>query len=63
MSGRVRGIGMVIGSVLGAAGVVKQVQAARRDDDRLMLANAAANALVVLTGLAMAVRTLRGGRG
>lgn len=60
--GKFRGIGIVIGSLAGAAGVVKQLQSARRDRDRLLLANAVAGALAVLTGLALAVRTMRGGR-
>jgi len=59
---KLRGIGMVVGSVLGAAGVAKQLQTARRTGDRLMMANAAASGVVVLTGIALAVRTLRGGR-
>lgn len=62
---KVRGIGMLVGSAAGAAGVVKQLQTARRNGDRLILANALASAFVVLTGLALAVRSLRdkGGRG
>jgi hypothetical protein len=56
---RARGIGMALGSVAGAAGVVKQVQKAQQNGDRLLLLNALASALVVLTGLALAVRALR----
>ena len=58
--GRVRGIGMLVGAVAGAAGVAKQVQKAQRDGDRLLLLNAVASALVVVTGLALAARALRG---
>jgi len=61
---KVRGIGMAVGSVVCAAGVAKQLQTARRSGDRLLLLNAVASALVVITGLALAVRAMRdkGGR-
>ena len=58
--GRVRGISLAIGSVAGAAGVAKQIQKARRDSDLLLLLNAVGSALVVITGLALAVRAIRG---
>ena len=61
--GRVRGVGMAIGSVAGAAGVAKQVQKARREGDRLLLLNAVASALVVTTGLALAIRAILGKEG
>jgi hypothetical protein len=57
---KVRGIGMAVGSVAGAAGVAKQLQKAQREDDLLLLMNAVASALVVVTGLALAVRAILG---
>ena len=59
---KIRGVGLVVGSAVGAAGVVKQLQKARHEADRLLLLNALANALVVVTGMALAVRTLRRGK-
>lgn len=61
--GKVRGVGMAVGSVAGAAGVAKQVKSARRSGDRLMLANALASGLVVITGLLLAIRAIRNGKG
>jgi hypothetical protein len=57
---KVRGIGMAVGSVAGAAGVAKQLQKAQREGDLLLLLNAVASALVVVTGLALAVRAILG---
>jgi hypothetical protein len=57
---KVRGIGMAVGSVAGAAGVAKELQRARRTGDRLLLLNAVGSAVVVLTGFGLAVRALRG---
>ncbi|HEY0640734.1 MAG TPA: hypothetical protein VGD67_24145 [Pseudonocardiaceae bacterium] len=48
----------VAGSLLSAVTALRQLRNVRRGD-RLALANAAASALAVLTGLALAVRTLR----
>ena len=39
--------------------VARQVSKARNERDRLLLANAAANAAVVVTGLALAFRMMR----
>jgi hypothetical protein len=61
--GKVRGVGMAVGSVAGAAGVAKQLKSAQRSGDRLMLANAVASALVVITSLLLAVRAIRNGKG
>jgi hypothetical protein len=61
-SSRLRGLGMAAGSVAGAVAVARQVSTARKERDRLLLANAVANAAVVLTGLALAFRALRRGR-
>jgi len=56
---KLRIAGMAAGSIAGAVAVARQVSTARRERDRLMLANAVANAAVVLTGLALAFRMLR----
>jgi hypothetical protein len=58
-NGKLRGIGLVVGSVAGAVAVVRQLSTARKERDRLLLVNAVANAAVVVTGLALAFRTLR----
>ena len=59
MSGKLRGLGMAVGSAAGAVAVARQVSKARKERDRLLLANAAANAAVVVTGLALAFRMMR----
>jgi hypothetical protein len=58
-SGKLRGISLAVGSAAGAVAVARQVSTARKERDRLLLVNAVANAAVVLTGLALAFRTLR----
>lgn len=57
----IRGIGVAIGSVAGAIGVVKQTKKARARSDGLLLVNAVANGIAVVTGLALAVRAMRKG--
>ena len=47
--GKVRGIGMAVGSAAGAAGVARQLQKAQRSGDRLLLVNALASGVVVVT--------------
>ncbi|WP_253670815.1 hypothetical protein [Streptoalloteichus tenebrarius] len=59
---KLRGALMVAGSAAGAVGVVRQLRAAREKSDRLMLVNALGNAIVVITGAALALRGLRKGR-
>jgi len=59
VTGKIRGIGVTVGSVAGAAGVVRQLQKAHRSGDRLLLLNALAGALALVTGLALAVRAMR----
>jgi len=58
-SGKLRGIALAVGSAAGAVAVVRQVSTASKERDRLLLVNALANAAVVVTGLALAFRTLR----
>jgi hypothetical protein len=57
--GKFRGISLAVGSAAGAVAVARQLSTARKERDRLLLANAVANAAVVLTGLALAFRMLR----
>lgn len=58
---KLRGLGLAAGSAAGAVAVARQVSTARKERDRLLLANAVANAAVVVTGLALAFRMMRRG--
>jgi hypothetical protein len=51
----------LVTSAIAAVNAVSDVREARRDRDRLALTNAVANILAMLTGAALAVRTLRRG--
>ena len=55
----VRGVGFEVSSAFSALGAARQVSRARQERDRLLLANAFANALVVVTALALAIRAFR----
>ena len=55
----VRGVGFALSSAFSALGAARQVTRARQERDKLLLANAVANALVVITGIALAVRAFR----
>jgi len=57
---RARGVFGLVGAVVGAAGAVSDLRAAKGKRDRLGLVNALANIAVVITGAALAVRSLRG---
>jgi len=59
MNKKLRAVGLAAGSAIGAVTVARQVSTARKERDRLLLVNAVANAAVVVTGLALAFRTLR----
>jgi hypothetical protein len=48
-------------SVAGAAGAVTSVRAAKDKQDKLLLANAGASALAAITGVLLALRSLRQG--
>jgi hypothetical protein len=48
-------------SAIAAANAVSDVREAKRDRDTLALTNAVANILAMVTGAALAVRTLRRG--
>jgi hypothetical protein len=48
-------------SAIAAVNAVSDVREAKRERDRLALTNAVANILAMLTGAALAVRTLRRG--
>ncbi|GDY31853.1 hypothetical protein [Gandjariella thermophila] len=48
-------------SAFAAVNAVSDVREARREKDRLALANAVLNILAVITGAALAVRSVRGG--
>ncbi|SHG05491.1 hypothetical protein SAMN05444320_106203 [Streptoalloteichus hindustanus] len=59
---KARGALMLAGSAVGLVGVVRQIRSARQKSDPLMLVNALGNAIVVITGAALALRGLRKGR-
>ncbi|MCI0385220.1 hypothetical protein [Streptomyces sp. CNQ085] len=46
-------------SLFGAVGVVKQMQLARREEDRLQLLDAVVSGAAILTGVAILVREVR----
>lgn len=58
---RMRGVFGLVGAAVAAAGAVTDLRAAKGKRDRLGLVNAIANILVVITGAALAVRSLREG--
>ena len=55
----VRGAMFAVTSAFSAAGAVRQVRKASQERDKLLLVNALANALVVVTGIVLAVRAFR----
>jgi hypothetical protein len=54
-----RGVFGLVGLALGAVGAVRELREARGKQDRLALVNAAVNALAVLTGGALLIRSMR----
>jgi hypothetical protein len=56
---KARGILGVAGAVFGAVSAVKSLQTARKDKDKLLLANAAASILAAVTGILLAIRAAR----
>lgn len=58
---RLRGLLMLVGAGFGLVNAVKRVRDAQGSADRLMMANAAASGLLVLTSAAITVRDLRKG--
>jgi hypothetical protein len=56
---KVRGILGVAGAVFGAVSAVKSLQTARKDKDKLLLANAAASILAAATGILLTIRAAR----
>jgi hypothetical protein len=51
----------VAGSVAGAAGAVASLRKARTDRDRLLLVNAIASIAAAVTGILLAIRSLKKG--
>jgi len=55
----VRGAMFAVSSAVSAAGAVRQVRRATQERDKVLLANALANALLVVTGIVLALRAFR----
>jgi hypothetical protein len=55
----IRGAMFAVSSTFSAAGALRQVSKARQTRDALLLVNALANAAVVVTGIALAIRAFR----
>ena len=55
----VRGVMFAAGSAFSAAGAFRQVKRARDERDGLLLVNALANALVVVTSIVLAYRAFK----
>ncbi|MBV9846449.1 MAG: hypothetical protein JOZ47_15460 [Kutzneria sp.] len=58
-SKKIRGLFMLVSALFGAVSAVSDVRTARAERDKLAMANAVANILVVITGGALALREFR----
>jgi hypothetical protein len=58
---RTRDVFGLLGLAFGAVGAIRQLREARGKKDRLALANAVVNVVAVVTGGALAVRSMRKG--
>ena len=58
---KVKGAFGLVSSVTAATGAVTSIKRARADRDKLLLANAVASIAVAITGVLLAVRSLRKG--
>ncbi|RCW39123.1 hypothetical protein DFQ14_11815 [Halopolyspora algeriensis] len=61
MNAKIKAAVLVASQVAAAAGLRSKIREARRDGDRLALADSLITVLSVITGTALAVRTLRKG--
>jgi hypothetical protein len=58
---KLKGAFGLVGSVTAATGAVANLRKSRAENDRLLLANAVASILVAITGVLIAVRSLKKG--
>ncbi|HKN98081.1 MAG TPA: hypothetical protein VJX10_13250 [Pseudonocardiaceae bacterium] len=58
---RTRDVFGLLGLAFGAVGAIRQLREARGKKDRLALANAVVNVVAVITGGALAIRSMRKG--
>ena len=61
MNPKLKALFQLAGALAGSIGLISRLREARADKDRLALADAVISALGMITGAALAVRTLRKG--